>query len=311
MSAVPGGPGSGEPYLRDRGPRPHGQVPQHVMVPLLTRLTQESMDAGYRVAAERRRAQGGDRPDGTPPARKVSWVTAVAVAIFGVLVTVAAVQTSRNADVEALGRASLAERVSQEQELVRQLQDRAGELRGQNAVAEAALRDLRRREEQLTNRVSRVGTRTGYLAVRGPGLRVTVEDGPADGTLTAVQDEDLHLLVDGLWAAGAEAIAINGQRLTVLSPIQNTGGAIHVNVRPLNPPYVVEAIGDPDRMEGRLLASINGSLFYSVARSLGFGFDVQDDVNLELPAARVRTLRSAEGGSSEDRTEESEEDTTP
>lgn len=289
---------------------PPRRVPQHVMMPLLTRLTQESMDADYRLVAQRRRARG-EVAEPTGPTRRSSWVTGVAVAVFGVLLTVAAVQTSRNADVDALGRASLAERITQEKESVRQLQDRAGQLLDENAAAEAELRELRAREDQLTARVSRVGTRTGYLAVRGPGLRITVDDAPGGDSLAVVRDEDLHLLVDGLWAAGAEAIAINGQRLTVLSPIQNTGGAIHVNVRPLNPPYVVEAIGDPDQMPGRLLATTNGSLFYSVARSLGFGFDVEDDDELQLPAARVRTLRSARPGSSADQTEESKEGTTP
>lgn len=277
-------------------------VPGHVLMPLLTRLTQESMDADYRVVAERRRAAG----EATGAARSRSrrpWVTAVATGVFGVLLTVAAVQTSRNADVDALGRASLAERVTQEKAAVRDLQDRAGELLADNAAAEASLRELREREDQLTARVSRVGTRTGYLAVRGPGLRVTVDD-PLSGGDIRVKDEDLHLLVDGLWAAGAEAIAVNGQRLTVVSPIQNTGGAIHVNVRPLNPPYVVEAVGDPDQMSGRLLASTNGSLFYAVARSLGFVLEVEDDDNLQLPAARVRTLRSAVPGASGDVSDE-------
>lgn len=285
-------------------------VPSHVLMPLLTRLTQESTDADYRVAAERRRARDA-APGDSRTRPRVAWVTGLAVAVFGVLLTVAAVQTSRNADVEALGRASLAERITQEKESVRELQDRVGELLDENAESEATLRELRSRDEQLTSRVSRLGTRTGYLAVRGPGLRITVDDAPDGEALTVVQDEDLHLLVDGLWAAGAEAIAINGQRLTVLSPIQNTGGAIHVNVRPLNPPYEVEAIGDPERMEGQLLASTNGSLFYSVARSLGFVFDVQDDGSLQLPAARVRTLRSAVPGSSQDQSDQSKEAVTP
>lgn len=292
-----------------RPPRAQGrQLPQHVTMPLLARLTQESMDANYLAAARRRREDGEPESTGAPPRR---WVTATVVAVFGVLLTVAAVQTSRNADVEALGRASLAERVSQEQASVRALQDRKGELLSENIDAETSLRELREREQQLTARLSRIGTGTGYLAVRGPGVRITVDDAPGDEPMTIVQDEDLHLLVDGLWAAGAEAIAVNGQRLTVLSPIQNTGGAIHVNVRPLNPPYVVEAIGDPDRLQARLLASTNGSLFYSVARALGFVFEVQDDVDIELPAARIRTLRSARQGSSEDRFEEAEEGTTP
>lgn len=284
-------------------------VPGHVLMPLLTRLTQESMDAGYRMVAERRAVE--ESTSAGPDRDRRGWVTAVVAGVFGVLLTVAAVQTSRNADVEALGRASLAERITQEKTAIRDLQDRAGALLDENAASESSLRDLREREQQLTARVSRVGTRTGYLAVRGPGLRVTVDDPPGEGETIAVKDEDLHLLVDGLWAAGAEAIAINGQRLTVVSPIQNTGGAIHVNVRPLNPPYVVEAIGDPDQMSGRLLASTNGSLFYAVARSLGFVLDVEDDGNLQLPAARVRTLRSAVSGTSGEQTDDSKEATTP
>ncbi len=53
------------------------------------------------------------------------------------------------------------------------------------------------------------------------------------------------MLVDGLWEAGAEAIAINDQRINALGGIRNTSRAIHVNGRPVNAPYVVSAIGDP------------------------------------------------------------------
>lgn len=305
------------PTAEDGTSRP---LPSRVTMPLLALLTQDSMDEGYRVVAERRaraealRAEGGASVEAgvaDREGRRPRWVTAAAVAIFGVLVSVAAVQTSLNADVEALGRESLAERIAQEKAAVRELQTRVGELLDENASRESDLRELRTREEQVASRVSRLGVRSGYLAVRGPGVRVTVDDPPGSDGRTSVQDEDLHLLVDGLWAAGAEAIAINGQRLTVLSPIQNTGGTIHVNVRPLTPPYVVEAIGDPDQMPGRLLASTNGALFYSVARALGFAFDVDDDEYLELPAARVRPLRSAETGTSEDQTNSSKERTSP
>lgn len=279
-------------------------LPQHVTLPLLSLLTRESMDEGYQVVAERKRAEAGSPGAGEREGRRSKVVTAVAVGIFGVLMAVAAVQTSRNADVEALGRASLAQRITQEKESVRALQERAGALRAENSQLESGLRELRTREEDVTARVRRLGIRTGYLPVQGPGVRITVDDPPDASPSTVVQDEDLHLLVDGLWASGAEAIAINGQRLTVLSPIQNTGQTIHVNVRPITPPYVIEAIGDPGRMPGRLLASTNGSLFYAVARSLGFAFDVQDDDNLELPAARVRALRSAETGTSKDQDKE-------
>lgn len=288
----PTDPKAADPKAADPKAGAPNDLPQHVTMPLLSLLTRESMDEGYQAVAQRKRALAGSGKV-APPSRQSKVVTALAVAVFGILVAIAAMQTSRNADVEALGKASLAGRIKQEQESVRTLKDRAGELMETNAELDAELRGLREREGQLTSQVSRLGVGTGYLAVRGPGLRVTVNDAPDATPQQIVRDDDLLVLVDGLWAAGAEAIAINGQRLTALSSIQNSGSAIHVNVRPLSPPYVVEAIGDPARLQGELLASSNGSLFYSVARSLGFVLEVKNDDNLELPAARVRPMRSA------------------
>ena len=47
-------------------------------------------------------------------------------------------------------------------------------------------------------------------------------------------DRDLQVIVNGLWAAGAEAIAVNGQRLTACSAIRSAGEAILVDFRPLS-----------------------------------------------------------------------------
>lgn len=268
------------------------EVPDRVRLPLLSLVTMQSLDEDYQHVAERRRAENGTP---APPERKRRRTVGVAtvVGVFGLLMTVAAVQTTMNADVDAFGRASLIDRIQAEKEAVRELQVQAGELKTVNAEAEAALRELRSDEEQVTGRVSRLGISTGYLAVTGPGLRITVDDAPEGDAAQRVRDDDLLLLVDGLWAAGAEAVAINGQRLTMRTQLQNSGQAIHVNVRPLNPPYVVEAIGDPDTLEGRLLASTHGSVFFNVARALAFTFEVEDDDALDLPAARFRPLRQA------------------
>ena len=61
-------------------------------------------------------------------------------------------------------------------------------------------------------------------------------------------------MVNGLWAAGAEAVAVNGQRLTALSAIRSAGDAILVDYRPLTRPYVVVAIGDPRTLQSRFVA---------------------------------------------------------
>lgn len=272
-------------------------LPAHVTLPLLSLITAQAMDEDYQHMAERRAAGPGVDPEGR---RNHRVVTAVAVGVFGLLVSVAAVQTSRNADVAALGRASLIERIQDEKGDVRALKDRAGELGEQIARADDNGRALRAQQDDIDTRVSRLGVRTGYLAVRGPGLRITVDDPPGATETELVQDEDLAMLVDGLWSSGAEAIAVNGQRLTVLSSIQNSGEAIHVNARPLTPPYAVEAIGNPEALEARLLNSTHGSVFYNLARTLGFGFEIREDGSLELPAARVRPLRSVVTGTSED-----------
>lgn len=263
-------------------------------MPLLDLVTAQSMDEDYSIVAERRRQRENLR-DGVPaPERRWGTVATVAVvAASALLATVAAVQTSRSADVTALGREALVERIQLAKENVRELQTRSGELVGENAVLEENVRGLREDEEQVTSRVRRLGARTGYLAVRGPGIRVVVDDAPGAESGQRVRDSDLLLLVDGLWAAGAEAVAINGQRLTNLTPLQNSGQAIHVNVRPLSPPYRVEAIGDPDALEGRLLASTGGATFRGVADALGFVTKVEDVEELELPATRVRQLRHA------------------
>ena len=95
------------------------------------------------------------------------------------------------------------------------------------------------------------------LRSRGQGWRSrcrTVHLQPAgDGgpDLARVLDTDIQLVVNGLFASGAEAVAVNGQRITVLSPIRSAGEAVLVGFRPLTPPYTVTAVG-PDELDRHL-----------------------------------------------------------
>ena len=88
-------------------------------------------------------------------------------------------------------------------------------------------------------------------------MRVVADDAPgADSARNEVLDTDLQKLVNGLWEAGAEAISINGQRLTNLSTIRQAGGAITVNARSLRPP--VRRLGD--RQQGHAAGAFRGNL---------------------------------------------------
>jgi uncharacterized protein YlxW (UPF0749 family) len=253
-----------------------------VNVPLLTLITQQSLDEDYRHVAERRAAQGDE------PARgRRLGTAAVVVMAFGLLVTVAAVQNSQRAGVQSASRASLIANIDAHRADVAALQERIVDLRELDVSLQDNLDDVSAAAQAAIARSQRLAAVTGFGPVAGPGIRVTVDD--ADGV--AVRDRDLRPLVDGLWNAGAEAIAINGQRLTARSPIRNSGAAIHVNFRPLSPPYVVLAIGDPGTLQADLMETTSGLVFRDTAAHFGFPWTMDNVDRVSLPAAPQRLLR--------------------
>lgn len=279
--------------------RAPARLPDHVTTPLLTRITEGSLDEDYRQVALRKAATpatGGRGARSGGPGRPQLIATAV-IAVFGVLVTTAAVQTSRNSDVTDAGRQTLIQRVQDERRVVAAEQQEIADLQAANIAAEADLDELTGRLQSITAQQTRDGAQTGFLPVTGPGVQVTITD-PVNVTDTAdlVRDVDLARLVNGLWEAGAEAISINAQRLTMLSPIRNSYIAIHVNTRPVNPPYVVKAIGNTDTLQADLLDTSLGSRFFDVADQLGFGIDMQNEDRLELPALRGPRLQHVKAG---------------
>ena len=266
---------------------PSGGPGSRAMTPLLTLVTQESLDEDYRVVAARRASGSLSRE----PSRN-RWAAGIVIAMFGVLVTVAAAQTSLNADVTDAGRATLIAQIRERNGALADQQATIADLQRANLQAEQDLTALQATTATETAQVRRLQIRTGYLPVHGEGVRITVANPSGIDPNDAVRDEDLAKLVDGLWHAGAEAIAINNQRLTALSPIRNSGPAIHVNTRPLTAPYTIAAIGDTRTLQAKLLASDHGAEFFSLADQLGFRYSVQNVEQLSLPAARLRRLVS-------------------
>ena len=129
--------------MADEWDRP---LPDHVTTPLLTRITEESMDQDYRQVALRK----GSSPQ-TPRARRPRLVAAAVVVVFGVLVTTAAVQTSRNADVEDESRATLISRVNTERDSVAKEQDRIAALQNANIALEDRLDNTIADEQTATS----------------------------------------------------------------------------------------------------------------------------------------------------------------
>jgi uncharacterized protein YlxW (UPF0749 family) len=285
---------------------PHAGLPDQVVMPLLDRIVRQALDEDYQVVAARkaqRRGRPGDhRPRGPrartrppePPSRpgRPRQVAAAVMAVFGVLVSVAAVQTSRNAPEASASRASLIEQVQARSDTVARLQARIERLQSTNTDLRAALAQATEDEQVLAARIQRLEARTGLAAVTGPGLRITVDDAPGGDVTQQVRDSDLAALVDGLWNAGAEAISVNGKRLTNLTAFDNVGPAVHIGITPLVPPYTILVVGDPDTLAADLLESTFGQQWYSLVDSLGFVFDSKQADSLSVPAARPRRLRA-------------------
>ncbi|WP_296604249.1 DUF881 domain-containing protein [Nocardioides sp.] len=257
---------------------------ERVSIPLLTLITQQSLDEDYRHVAERRASQGG----GSTRRRTLGTATVV-LAAFGLLVTVAAVQNSQQAGIQTASRASLIANIEERRDDVATLEERLFDLQELNVSLQDNLDDITASSQSALARVERLGVVTGLQAVTGPGVRVTVGDGPND----AVRAADLRALVDGLWNAGAEAIAINGQRLTARSGLANSGAAIRVvgNNRTLSPKYVVEAIGDRGTLQADLMQTSSGLLFRDTAARFGLPVSMDNVERLSLPAAPQRLLR--------------------
>ncbi len=275
---------------------PGRDLPEHVTTPLLSLITEQALEEDYRSVAGRR--SEGETPSRPPRTR---YVAAAAIAVFGILISISAVQNSRNEAVEDSGRATLIARIGEARSDLEDRQALIADLTRENRALTEAFTDLSADRQEAESQLRRLLMSTGYLPATGEGVRIVVDGNPIGDAAQQVTDADLAILVDGLWEAGAEAIAINDQRLNPLGSIRNVGSAIHVNTVPLTPPYVVRAIGDRRTLEGNLLNTSHGAQFYTLADQLGFTFEIDDEAELELPAARQRSLSHVESGTADQR----------
>lgn len=266
-----------------------------VTTPLLTLVTQQSLDEDYRTAATRRIMAGG-----TPGRGGKHAVAAVAIAIFGILLATAAAQTSLNAEVDAASRRTLLERIDQRSTQVSAQQEQVSELEAQIARLGDLYRDLGADVSVAEVEVRELRTGSGLGPVTGPGARFTFTDAPGETVPERVRPSDMWLLLNGLWGAGAEAVAINGQRVASRSSIAPSGEAIQIDGSPLAPPYIVEAIGNPRTLLADFYTTVSGDRFQQLADVFGFDLTVKnvdaDSPPLRLPAAPQRqvALRYAE-----------------
>ncbi|MFI8193718.1 DUF881 domain-containing protein [Streptomyces sp. NPDC085946] len=268
---------------------------------LITNVMDHSLDDGYAEAAARKKATG---EGGLPRTLRAKLGLAAGLVLAALVVTVGAAQARIAAPVVAKEREELIDRIDRETETADELEDTVDELR-----ADVGARQREALEQSGDGgRLELMGVLAGASAVHGPGVKLVVDDAKDAGTgadgdprgssgfsdTGRVRDRDLQRVVNGLWESGAEAISINGQRLTALSAIRAAGDAILVDNRPLVPPYTVLAVGDGERLSTRFQNSADGLYLHALQENYGIrtGISVEDD--LRLPAAPSVTVRTAQ-----------------
>lgn len=266
---------------------------------LLTNVMDHSLDEGYAEAAARKEAAGG-----MPKTLRAKLGLAVGLVLAALVVTVGAAQARVAAPVVAKEREELIDRIDRETAAADQLEDAVDQLRAEVSTRQ---REALKRSGG-SDQAELVGLLSGATEVQGPGVKLVVDDaeeastgGDGDPRETSgfsdtgrVRDRDMQRVVNGLWESGAEAVSINGQRLTALSAIRAAGDAILVDNKPLVPPYTVLAVGDGERLSTRFQSSADGLYLNALQENYGIRTSISAEEDLRLPAAPSVTVRTAQ-----------------
>jgi len=250
-----------------------GSGPTRFPVPSLLRsLLSDHLDPGYAAAAAERERTGRTR---SATARRL-WQALAALLIA--VVFAAAVAQAR----------STAPGVSAAQQ-----------------VLAASVRSAENTTDELTARRDQYSLAAASTPVIGPGLTVTVSDPGTGQDLTDVSkqrvpgsrqvilDRDLQLVVNSLWASGAEAISVGDVRIGPNVTIRQAGGAILVDNHPISSPYTILAVGPPNTMLDSFDRSSGLYRLRLLEESYGVGVSVSSGDGLSLPASTAREIKFA------------------
>jgi uncharacterized protein YlxW (UPF0749 family) len=228
--------------------------------------------------------------------RSPVWRVLVPVAclLAGVLFATSA-ETARGTDLRAGRRLDLAQLIPAEERTVAGLSAQVTRLQRQVGRLEAADGRGDRRATAAGNAADALELPVGLRAVHGPALTVTLDDAPrqAGGGLppgarsaddVVVHQQDVQSVVNAMWAGGAEAMTIMGQRLITTGAIRCVGNVLLLYGRTYSPPYRITAIGDVAGMS-RALGRERGVVVYrEAAAAFGLGYQVSRSRRVQMPA---------------------------
>lgn len=181
--------------------------------------------------------------------------------------------------------------------LIRVEQRRSADLRSTAETLRGRVRQFERAQPEGEPKPDQglAGTRVqlGLVAVEGPGVNVTLDDSSLDespsGNLNdlVIHSQDIQAVANALWAAGAEALAVSGQRVVPTSALLCVGNTLLINGTVHSPPYRFVAIGE--HLKDGFLADPLVERLQGDASRFGLGFEMNEADNVRVPAYKGTT----------------------
>ena len=224
--------------------------------------------------------------------RKSLSIIVIGFCVF--MLVFAAVRTQQTAPARNDERSALIERVQKRTAAVAEEELQLATQRKALIAAQSVALATSDAGRALARRVAELESRAGATALRGAGVDVIVRDSAQNAGSTGldrVLDRDLQAVVNGLWQSGAQAIAINGLRLTSRTAIRSAGSTILVDYRPLVPPYRLIALAPASGTAADLASTFErtagADLLRELRKQYGIEFSVNTAADLRVPAAIV------------------------
>lgn len=228
--------------------------------------------------------------------RRVWRVLVPVVCLVAGIGFAASARASHGTDLRAPGIASLADTVRAAEGRADTLDTQAAALQKQVNRATSLAGTGNSGVQRAQRLVAPLRAPAGLTAVHGPGLEVVLDDAPAqpagsdvDPNQLVVHQSDLQAVVNALWAGGARAMTIAGQRVIATSAVRCVGNTLLLNGRVYSPPFRIEAIGPSVTMQAQLARSPGVALFEEAAGYYGLGYTVETRDRVDVPAYRGPT----------------------
>lgn len=183
-------------------------------------------------------------------------------------------------------------------ELVSQEVERQNDLLARVDALQLNVENLTNEQVQTPGSLSddvALGTKVsaGTIALEGPGARVSLWDAPVDSPAASefqpddlvVHQQDLQAVINALWAGGAEAMSLQGQRVTATSAFRCVGNVLLLHGQVFSPPYVVEVVGDQEKLAQALMDSEELGIYQQYVEVVGLGFSKEFPDSVQIPAS--------------------------